>query len=151
MIFGSPKYRLPLVGILSHLSQSLHSVRCSIQQNMGHPDAMFISFLPGRWKELEWGSGRKLSLWCFFPAWLMSISMTFWWKGQGRSASHGPRMITKKKVEMSPFPQSISIQVGPGAHFVAVPTCKEKSRVERESHTFHRFFSSPFKLIHLPD
>ena len=74
-------------------------------------------------------------------------------KGQGRSASYGPCMITKKKVEMSFFPQSISIQVGPGAHFVAVPTCKEKSRVERERerHTLHRFFSSPFKLIHLPD
>ena len=93
--------------------------RCSIRMNMGQPDAMFISFLPGRWKELEWRSGWKLSLWCFFPAWLMSVSVTFWWKGQGRSASYGPCMIMKKKVEMSPFPQSISIQVGPGVHFVA--------------------------------
>ena len=39
----------------------------------------------------------------------------------------------KKKAEMSPFPQSIPIQVGPGAHFVSLPTCKEGSR-ERESH-----------------
>ena len=71
--------------------------RCSIRINIGHPDAMFISFLPGRWKELERGSGRKLSLWCFFPAWLMSVRMTFWRKGQGSSASYGPHMITKKK------------------------------------------------------
>ena len=56
-----------------------------------------------------------------------------------------------KKAEMSPFPQSIFIQVGPGAHFVAVPTCKERSRVERESYTFHCLFSLSFKLIRLPD
>ena len=43
------------------------------------------------------GSGRKLSLWCFFPAWLMSISVTFCRKGQGSSALYGPHMITKKK------------------------------------------------------
>ena len=48
-------------------------MRCSIK--WGQPDAMFISF-PGRWKELEWRSDQKLSITCFFPLWLRSMSFT---------------------------------------------------------------------------
>ena len=59
--------------------------------------------------------------------------------------------LQKKKAEMSPFPQSIPIQVGPGAHFVAVPTCKEGGGVERESQPSiasfrHRSNSTTFQI-----
>ena len=74
--------------------------RCSIRMNIGQPEAMFISLLlPGRWNELECGSGRKWSVTCFFPVWFSNVSVTFCLKGQGSRGSYGPLMMTKKKLK----------------------------------------------------
>ena len=124
--------------------------RCSIRINMGQPDAMFISFLPGRWKGVRTKTITGVS------------SQLGWWASVWPSSEKAKvgvhhmvlAWLWKKKVEMSPFPQSISIQVGPGAHFVAY-TCKEKSGLERERVTpsiasFHRRSNSSTFQIRMP-
>ena len=75
---------------------------------------------------------------------LCTSNMTFWQKDQG-SALYGPHMIAIE-TRMSPFPQSVPLQVGPNTHSVLMPTCEGGGRVEWRVTPF----SSLLKLVYLP-
>ena len=50
------------------------------------------------------------------------------------------------ETRMSPFPQSVPIQVGPNTHSIPMPTCEVGGGVEWRVTPF----SSLFKLVYLP-
>ena len=77
--------------------------------------------------------------------WKGMLTLINHWKGQGSSALYGPHMIAIE-TKMSPLPQSVPIQVGPGTHSIPMPTCEVGGGVEWRITPF----SSLFKLVYLP-